>query len=412
MTSYLSPSRIFLVLLAASSQALCSPRVAQAWYGGWHSKDFPPSNVSWSKYTHMTFAFAAPQEDWTVLSLDEFGGHEALTEFVKEAKAHNVKALVTIGGWTGSRFFSPAVGSQQNRTMFVQAVTDFAVKYGLDGLDFDWEYPNRQGLGCNVVNSQDTPNFISFLEDLRKHSVGGKLILTAATSITPFNDANGKPAIDLSKFGSALDYVALMAYDIWGPWLSAVGPNGPLNDTCASVPNQQGSGISAVTQWHKAGIPHEKILLGLPAYGHAYKVKKADAFKNGSETELIPYPRFDANGRPAGDRWDDPEGKIDPCGVKNPAGGIFSYWGLIENGFLDKDGTPKYPNRFDDCSKGAFVYNPQTEVMVAYDNPQSWSAKGQYIADAGLGGFAVWQAGDDYHDMLLNAVRRGSGMAK
>lgn len=32
--------------------------VAAAWYPGWHTTDFPLSKVSWSKYTHMTYAFA------------------------------------------------------------------------------------------------------------------------------------------------------------------------------------------------------------------------------------------------------------------------------------------------------------------------------------------------------------------
>jgi chitinase len=32
--------------------------VATAWYAGWHAQDFPLANVSWDKYTEMTYAFA------------------------------------------------------------------------------------------------------------------------------------------------------------------------------------------------------------------------------------------------------------------------------------------------------------------------------------------------------------------
>ena len=32
--------------------------VATTWYAGWHGTDFPPENVSWSKYTSVTYAFA------------------------------------------------------------------------------------------------------------------------------------------------------------------------------------------------------------------------------------------------------------------------------------------------------------------------------------------------------------------
>jgi chitinase len=45
-------------------------------------------------------------------------------------------ASITVGGWTGSTFFSSAV-TPQNRTMFVQAVIDVVNQYGFDGVDFE-----------------------------------------------------------------------------------------------------------------------------------------------------------------------------------------------------------------------------------------------------------------------------------
>lgn len=32
--------------------------VATTWYAGWHGADFPLANVSWDKYTHVTYSFA------------------------------------------------------------------------------------------------------------------------------------------------------------------------------------------------------------------------------------------------------------------------------------------------------------------------------------------------------------------
>ena len=32
--------------------------VATTWYAGWHGDDFPPENMSWSKYSAATYAFA------------------------------------------------------------------------------------------------------------------------------------------------------------------------------------------------------------------------------------------------------------------------------------------------------------------------------------------------------------------
>ena len=42
-------------------------------------------------------------------------------------------ALLTVGGWTGSRYFSTAVGSAENRTQFARALLDIVDKYNLDG---------------------------------------------------------------------------------------------------------------------------------------------------------------------------------------------------------------------------------------------------------------------------------------
>jgi len=44
------------VLAAADNK---HSRVAAAWYAGWHADSgYPLSKVSWSKYTHLTYAFA------------------------------------------------------------------------------------------------------------------------------------------------------------------------------------------------------------------------------------------------------------------------------------------------------------------------------------------------------------------
>ncbi len=43
-------------------------------------------------------------------------------------------------------------------------------------------------------------------------------------------------------------------------------------------------------------------------------------------------------------------------------------------------------------------------------NPLLWTAaKGQYIKDAGLAGFAMWEAGGDSSDILLDAIRLAVG---
>ena len=45
--------------------------------------------------------------------------------------------MITLGGWTGSRYFSTAVGSAENRTAFAQAILNFVDEYKLDGVDIE-----------------------------------------------------------------------------------------------------------------------------------------------------------------------------------------------------------------------------------------------------------------------------------
>jgi chitinase len=283
--------------------------------------------------------------------------------------------MISTGGWGGSRFFSTDVGSSANRTTFVKTLVNFTKQYQLDGIDFDWEYPGNQGIGCNAISPNDTSNFLSFLQLLRSDPDGKKLILTAATSIVPFYNANGNPSTDVSTFAKVLDYINVMkwvdvlsseilrekltfdhdltpSYDVYGPWSPTVGPNAPLNDSCAPPEAQMGSAASAVSAWTSAGMPANRIVMGVPSYGHSYRVKPSDAYVNGKSGTLKAYPSFDAADQPDGDAWDD-ETSTDSCGNVNGPGGTWNFRYLVPGGWITADGKPArgIDYRYDDCSQ-------------------------------------------------------------
>ncbi|ESK89643.1 glycoside hydrolase family 18 protein [Moniliophthora roreri MCA 2997] len=400
-------SLFYLVLLSIShlSTTLAgAPTIAKGYIPGWGIDEFPLSTVSWSKYTEVTWAFGETAPGLGNITLPDPG----LDEFVKVAHENNVKACLSLGGWTGSVFFSTAVGSAENRTAYVKTVLDLVHKHKIDCLDLDWEYPNRQGLGCNTINANDTLNYILFMEELRAHPSCNNITLSAAVSLQPFNDASGNPSTNLTRLGNALDHVVIMNYDVWGPWSDFVGPNSPLEESCAPKQYQQGSAQSALENWTKAGVPLNKIVLGVPNYGHSFVVAQTDAFVNGSKTELAPYPPYNKTDRRMGDKWDDPA-QNDTCGNFNPPGGLYTFMGMVLEGLLSEDGSPKVPYRFDNCSKTAYVYDCKKGVEISYDDAKSSELKGQYISQMGLAGFSVWHVQGDYKDILLDAVRKGAG---
>ncbi|KIK67736.1 glycoside hydrolase family 18 protein [Collybiopsis luxurians FD-317 M1] len=419
----------FISLATAARPDPSEPlHISSAWLAGWHTSSGDPkptpafdlSNISWSKYTDIYYSFAVleieglndriPTDNTSLISLNGSAG-DVLPSFVQQAHANGVNAHIALGGWGGSQFFSTSVGSAENRTLFVKALTDFATNYSLDGINFDWEYPNKQGIGCNVVNESDTANFLAFLQELREDPVGNDLILSAATAITPFVDSDGTASTNVSAFAEVFDYINIMVYDIWGSWSASVGPNAPLNDTCASPDNQQGSAVSAVSAWFSARMPLEKIVLGVPSYGHSFSVNKTSAFQSGSTTQLAAYPAFNNSDFPFGDSWDNAATVPDSCGLLENNGGTYDFWSLIELGYLTAQGnfTDAYPHRFDDCSQTVYVYDEQKELMISFDNAESFASKGAFIKDYGLAGFAMWEAGGDSNDILLDAIRAAAG---
>jgi chitinase len=48
-----------------------------------------------------------------------------------------------------------------------------------------------------------------------------------------------------------------MNYDVWGSWSPDVGPNAPLDDSCAPV--QAGSATSALKAWTNAKFPAAQV---------------------------------------------------------------------------------------------------------------------------------------------------------
>lgn len=215
-------------------------------------------------------------------------------------------------------------------------------------------------MGCNTVSSDDSANFLSFLQTLRAEPAGKNITLSAAVGLTPFMGSNGSPMGNVSAFASVLDYIEIMNYDVWGTWSSGVGPNAPLNDTCAPSADQQGSAVSAVKAWTAAGFPANQLVLGVASYGHSFSVPQNSAFAAGGTSALAAYPQFDKSTQPQGDSWDTySSGGTGECGQQSGGGysGIFDFWGLVQKGFLNDDGTAAdgIGYRYDNCSQTVSV---------------------------------------------------------
>lgn len=86
-----------------------------------------------------------------------------------------------MGGWGSSRF-SEMAANDSTRTAFAADCRRVIDKFGLDGIDIDWEYPGSGTAGISF-SSADKENFTLLMRDVRQ-AVGKDKLLTIATAAT------------------------------------------------------------------------------------------------------------------------------------------------------------------------------------------------------------------------------------
>ncbi|KAJ2746124.1 hypothetical protein GGI20_001609 [Coemansia sp. BCRC 34301] len=354
--------------------------------------------VDLAKYTHITIAFAIP-DDKGKITMDNRDA--MLKEWVPRISEARAKALVSLGGWTGSKHLSPLLKDPQKRALMVEQMTQWVQDFDLDGFDIDYEYPGRQGNSCHPFDARaDTPNFLAFLREFRlrldtEFGVGAKLI-TIATRFQPFDGPQGVPMQNVSEFANYVDYFNPMLYDFNGVWSDTTGPNAPLD--YAKGKALQFSFKTSIQAWIDAGIPAGKINAGLPFYG---RTVTATADMSGSRDMYQPL----AKTIPRGDGDDKEETDIS-CGGPKLFSGIWKYANLRTEGVLDAPDSATEPwiRRFDNGTNTPWLFNKDTRQFVSYDDPASIGAKAEYVAEEGLAGVMVWPITNDYDHELVNAV--------
>ncbi|KAK1276781.1 hypothetical protein QJS04_geneDACA003805 [Acorus gramineus] len=155
-----------------------------------------------------------------------------------------------------------------------------------------------------------------------------------------------------------------MCYDYHGSWdTSATGEHAALYDATSNVSTSYG-----LTSWTSSGVPRQKVVMGLPAYGRSWKLK--DAAEHGI-------------GAPA-------------VGVGPGDDGVLKY--------TEIEGLEGWTEVYDMGTGSAYAY--KGTGWVGYDDRRSVAQKVRYAEDEGLGGYFFWTVGQD-----LNWTLSRQGMA-
>jgi chitinase len=330
-----------------------------------------PASVPAEKLTHINYAFANIANGRMVEGFaHDSENYAALTSLRQRNPV--LKVLVSVGGWTWSGGFSDVALTPASRRTFAESAVAFVKKYDLDGLDVDWEFPGQKGLD-NVHRREDRENYTALLADLRSAlDVAGRVsgrhyVLTSATQAADEWLAH----TEMGKAQASLDYVNLMAYDMFEETSDTItGHHAPLFTSPANP--KRSSAATMIEHYLAAGVPATKLVLGVPFYGHAWgHVPPAE------------------------------HGLYQPG--RRPDTRIRASYGGIRDSLENQNGFVRY---WDDRSSAPFLYNAERQIFISYEDPQSIRAKGRYVTEHGLAGMMFWELGGDPKQELLDAMEQ------
>ncbi|ALC44312.1 Cht9 [Drosophila busckii] len=330
---------------------------------------FTYTNVDASLCTHLSYCFFGIDDTGEFKSLDNWLDLDSGLGFIKKTIAlkqqhPNLKVMAVVGGWNeGSVKYSSMAADPGKRSKFISSSLAFIKQYGFDGLDLDWEYPGQRG-----GNVADRANFVILLRMLKEVFDQHKLTLSIAVGAS---DDTARASYDISAIANEVSFINLMTYDFHMASDGYLGLNAPLQDM-----------EKAVRLWLKQGAPANKLLLGMPFYGHSYQLK--DNAKN----------------RPN----DGSSGPGSP-GIYTGSSGFLGYNEICLN---------KWKTLFDTQSSSPFAF--QENQWVGFDNPYSIKLKMDLVNSYNLAGAMTWsietddflgRCGECYP--LLKAMNRAVG---
>ena len=369
-------------------------------------------------------AFADYQKSYTSGSVD--GSSDSWSQPIKgnfnqlrelKAKYPNLKILLSIGGWTFSKYFSDVAATASSRQKFVSSCISMFLKGNLptnisgdpsggtasaagifDGFDIDWEYPGTTGHAGNHYGPQDKANYTLLLQEFRNEldsygqSIGKHFQLTAAIPSGQDKLSN----IQTDQIGKYLDYADAMTYDMHGSW-ETTGPtnfqaplhNSPNDPSPVIAPGNEKYNIDTTFQALTTGLsdynipggfPVSKLVLGIPFYYRGWTGVTAGNNHGLYQTATGPSPAFSYS----------------------QTAGTADYKELAAAG-LTNNASDDF---FDPTTQSAWIYDGTN--FYTGETPQSIAAKTAFIKSHGMAGAMVFSLDqEDSGDTLLNALANG-----
>ena len=364
---WLPHSTWYMLAVAANEVRAPQPDKAVIGYVFVENRLLDPNSIPADRLTHINYAFANIVDGVIVEGFKNDAKNFARLVGLRGKHPH-LKVLVSVGGWTWSGPFSDMALTPASRKRFIDSAVAFVERHRLDGLDIDWEYPGQKGMD-NVHRPEDRENFTALLAEARAafDAAGAKngkhYLLTIASGASD----EWLVHTQMDQVQRHLDFVNLMAYDQFVEGEPIAGHHAPLYTHPANP--KQLSAATVVDHYVAAGVPANKIVLGVPFYGRTW-AEVASAEQGLYQPGKMPATRVG--------------GGYDVVAKLASTDGFVRHW--------------------DDISSVPFLYNASRRLFVTYDDPESLRVKCRYVRERGLGGVMFWELSSDPKHELLNAI--------
>lgn len=212
---------------------------------GYYSGDLfnePLENLQTDKLTHVIYAFLIPEKDGSLVELNK---PEQLRELVVKAHNDGAKVFIAVGGWSYEGkplqpVFEEVAASDETRRLLVENICTFVDEYNLDGVELDWEHPNKNTIGDFEKLTIELSEALRFMNKE----------MTAALNGAWSKTQGPEPSMVLSdKCLESYSFINVMAYD--------------TNNTNHSP---LWFSETSIDYWLNRGVDAEDIVLGMPLY--------------------------------------------------------------------------------------------------------------------------------------------------
>lgn len=273
--SMASKNPILLLLLFLSVNLYyCSAETwvrAGYWYAGSES---PIPDINSALFTHLLCAFANVNSTTYQLSIPS-ADDQYFSSFTSLVKRKNPSIITLLSIWNGqaataqsilgeklnSSVLSSMLEQSSHRKSFIESSIRTARKYGFQGMDLFWLWPNK--VSDMTIMGILLEEWRVAVNSEQRNSNQPRLILTMAIRYVP---DFGNLSYPIESIQRNLDWAHVVAYDYHLPTKENVtGAHAALYDPSSNISTDYGIG-----KWLSKGFPASKLVLGLPYHGYAW----------------------------------------------------------------------------------------------------------------------------------------------